>query len=293
MKAKTKVLVVFSLVITALVFGLRGVAYAQVVQEFLTDSGTGKVDFEESFIYGTAIGTADMSEMKNEIQAEQVAKTTARHLAFLVLNETMNKVSIDAYSIYRKQLMVDDILKVETKGILENAHVWKTEFSWTPKGSPRAVVTARVPIKGGLSKVVAKWAKRHQEQTPQLPKFEAKVEPVNEIFTGLIIDASGTGAKPVMVPRILTSDGSREVYGPRTVDHSASMLEGYAGYARSVDMAMKNDRVGSNPLVIKAQGADGPYMGNIVVSENDAVRILAADIKERFLEDCKMVIVVD
>ena len=293
MKTKAGVLGVLALFITILIFGVSNIVYAQVVQEFSTDNGIGKADWENGYVYGTAIGTANMSEMVNEIQAEQVAKTTARHLAYMVLSEIINKVSIDASSIYRKQLMVDSILKIETKGILENAHVWKDEFSWTPKGSPKAVVTVRIPIHGGLSRVVAGWAERQQKIVPPLPKFEATTKTMEEEFTGLIIDAGGKGVKPVMVPRILTSDGTREVYGPRAVNKNIAIINGFAGYARSVDMAKKNDRVGSNPLIVKAQRAEGTRSGDIVVSEDNAKKILTADIDGRFLKDCKVLIVVN
>jgi hypothetical protein len=266
---------------------------AQVVQEFQTENGTGKVDFEEGYIYAKAVGTADMAKMVNEVQAEQVAKTTARHLAYGVLSETINNVSIDAKSLYRNQLMVDDILKVETKGIIQNAQVWSEEFSWTAKRAPMAAVTVRMPLYGGLSKIVASWVTRHKVDSPAKPKFEGPGLPAEQMFTGLILDAGGKGVKPVMVPRVLTSDGQKEVYGPAVADTEQAMRLGFAGYARSQERARQTERVGSNPLLVKAQRADGVRGGDIVISEEDASKLYAADMKGKFLKDCRVVIVVN
>jgi len=266
---------------------------AQVVQEFMVEGGTGKVDFEEGYIYAKAVGTADMSKMVNEVQAEQVAKTTARHLAYGVLSETINNMSVHSAATYRQGLGVDDRLIVETKGVIQNAQVWSEEFSWTPRGAPKAVVTLRVPLYGGLSKVVAPWMKKQEAEAPPKPRFTGVGQPSEQMFTGLILDAGGKGVKPVMVPRVLTSDGQKEVYGPSVADTEQAMRLGFAGYARSQDRAKQNERVGSNPLVVKAQRADGAQGGDIVISEEDALKGLAAETKGKFLKDCKGVIVVN
>lgn len=293
MKIK-QIILMFTIVISVLTLsGYMGIANGQVIQEFNTEGGTLKIDYEEGYIYGTAVGSADMAKMTNEVQAEQVAKTTARHLAYALISESINNITLDSKSLYSQSIQVDSILKVETQGILRNAQVVSTNFSWTKSGTPRAEVVVKIPLYGGISKAVGSWVERHQKDTPPAPKYDKKVQPSEEKYTGLIIDASGKGVKPVMVPRILSAEGSKEIYSPAIANKEWAMRMGFAGYAGSMKKAKQNDRVGSNPIIINAEKSQGINGGNIVVSEADAARIMSADMKQKFLKNCRLVIVVN
>jgi len=272
--------------------GCITISHAQLIEDVtLPSGGKGKIDFAGSFIYATAIGTADMDRMVNEVQAEQVSITTARHLCYEVLSETINSVGITGKAIYRTSILVDHVLKVETEGFIRNAHVWKENFTWTPRGTPRATVTIRMPINGGLSKVASSWVQQNLEALPQVESVNTTTP--SEKYTGLIIDASGIGVKPVVSPRVLTSKGTREVYGPGTVDFNTAGVEGFVGYARLVESAKNNKRIGSNPLVVKAEKVYGVLKGDVIISESDARKIAAADIGSEFLKRCRVVIVVN
>jgi len=284
----------FTIVIAVLTLsGFIETSNGQVIQEFKTDNGAIKIDYENGYIYGTAIGTANMKEMVNEIQAEQVAKTTARHLAYMVVSEAIDNITLDAKSLYRQSIQVDGILKVETQGIIRNAQVFREDFSWTNRGTPRAEVVVRIPLYGGISKAVGSWVERHRTDGPPIAKDDKKVQPSEQKYTGLIIDANGKGVKPVMVPRIVVDDGAKEIYGPAIANIEQARIMGFAGYASSLEKAKQNDRVGSNPLIIKAEKSHGIHGGDLVVSEVDAAKILSADMKEKFLKECRLVIVVD
>lgn len=261
-------------------------AQAELQEEMSSENWSGKVDWQEGYIYASAIGTADMAEMVNEIQAEQVSKVTATHLAYRALYEMIGKIGLDATSIYRKQLMVDDILKIETQGELENVQIWKYNFSWTPHGSPKAIVTVRMSMQGGLSRSAANWANRQ----PDMPRFESDLSSGDTSYTGLIVDARDIGLQPCMCPKILTNEGRREVYGPGLADPDKAGI-GFAAYTCSVEEARKNQRAGRNPLVIKATGSHGIRKGDVVISENDAVSVLRADLHNNILKECRVIIV--
>jgi hypothetical protein len=293
MKLKQTILGFTIAIVVLTLSGYIETSNAQLIQEFKTDNGAIKIDYEEGYIYGTAIGSANMKKMVNEVQAEQVAKTTARHLAYMVISESLNNITLDAKSLYRQSIQVDDILKVETQGIIRNAQVFREDFSWTNRGTPRAEVVVRVSLYGGISKAVGSWVERHRTDGPPAPKYDKKVQPTAQKYTGLIINASGKGVKPVMVPRIVSSDGAKEIYGPAMANIEQAMQMGFAGYARSPEKAKQNDRVGSNPLIIKAEKSHGLHGGDVVVSEANAAKILSADMKEKFLKDCRLVIVVN
>ena len=91
----------------------------------------------------------------------------------------------------------------------------------------------------------------------------------------------------------MTENGTQELYGVRSVELDDMIDNGLVGYAKSVDMARRNSRSGSNPLVVKAVSANGTRKGDAVVSEEDAKLILSADVDSKFLSKCKIIFVVN
>lgn len=112
-----------------------------------------------------------------------------------------------------------------------------------------------------------------------------------EIFSGVIVDASGLGAGRVLRPNIVTPDG-KVVHGYDKFSASEIESVDVIRYNNSVEQA-KGQKVfiGSNPLVIKAVGAAGPFKGNIVISPEDAERIRKADKNGKFLKSNRVSIV--
>jgi hypothetical protein len=190
-------------------------------------------------------------------------------------------------------MMEDDIIRVQTEGIIRNAHVWKEEFSWTPDGTPRAVVVVRVPINGELSKAVVPWWERHKKDAAPPAPAPAPPKLAEPVYTGLIIDASGLSVRPVLLPRVLSSQNKWVVYGPEVAEKRTAILNGLSGYSGSVGAAKKSTKAGANPLVIKVQSVSGDGAEDLLISEEDSLKILAADAKGKFLKECKVVIVVN
>ena len=87
-------------------------------------------------------------------------------------------------------------------------------------------------------------------------------------FTGLIVDCTGLGLKPVMSPVIKNANGS-PIYGYKNLDYDKVVTNGIAGYTYNIQNAV---RAGSNPLVVRAIGLDN-HNGNPVLSVADANRV--------------------
>ncbi len=264
-----------------------GVCRAELREDVSSEGWTGTVDWREGYVYASAIGTVDMAEMANDVQAEQVSRVTATHLAYRALYEMIGKIGLDATSVYRREIMVDDLLKIETKGELEQVHVWRSDFSWTPQGSPKATVTVRMPLYEGLSRSAANWAGRQ----PGLPKFDADIPAGGSTHTSVIVDARNVDVQPCMCPRILTNEGRREVYGPGSADQDTAAASGFAAYAGSLEEARNNKKAGRNPLVISAISTRGVRRGDLVISESDALAVMRADMHNSILKDCRVIIV--
>ena len=279
--------------IITLMFSMSINVYTQMVQQIDSEIGKGKIDWEEGYIYATAVGTVNMDKMANEVHAEQQSIKTARLQAISILNETVNNIQIDSYTTFKDGLIQDDILKTETHGILKNIQTMKQNFKWTQLGSPHAEVTVCIPIYGGLSKISGKWLQKQTNVAEELPVHKITSVNLEDKFTGLIIDAIGLNAKPAFFPKILTDDGKYEVCGIRSVDMNIASIKGIAGYTNSIENAKNNKRSGKHPLIIKALKISGPHKGDFIISKEDAGKILAADVHSKFFINCNIVIVCD
>jgi len=125
------------------------------------------------------------------------------------------------------------------------------------------------------------------------PEPPAPVKPAIS-YTGLIVDASGLGARPAMSPRLLVDPEGNEIYGPQSVDREVAMNIGFAGYASSVDRAKGLDkRLGENPMVVKATGCSGGRKTDLLLSKDDASTLYDANLDRNFLKDCKVVMVIN
>jgi hypothetical protein len=105
-------------------------------------------------------------------------------------------------------------------------------------------------------------------------------------YTGLIVDCSGLGLKPVMSPVIKNAAG-QPIYGYKNLDYDRVIDKGMAGYTSDINRA---SRAGSNPLVVKAVALDN-HNGNPVLSVADANRVLIENGATGFLDQTNVVFV--
>jgi hypothetical protein len=66
-----------------------------------------------------------------------------------------------------------------------------------------------------------------------------------------------------------------------------------SGYARELTVAQSNQRVGANPIKIKAVRTSGTGKSDIIISNADAQNIRLSAKSASFLNQCKVMIVLD
>lgn len=113
-------------------------------------------------------------------------------------------------------------------------------------------------------------------------------------FSSVVIDARGINLERSMSPKILSENGL-EIYGTILKDLDKVMEQGVVLYAFDLDTAIKysKDRVGNNPLTVKAVKSAGLTDSYAVVSDDDAKKILAENKKSGFLEKFKVIILIN
>ena len=111
-------------------------------------------------------------------------------------------------------------------------------------------------------------------------------------YTGLVIDARGTGVVPALSPKVFDQQG-REVYGSAFVSREFAISQGMVGYVKTVEAAVKTDRVAGNPAVIKAIEAKGANQSDLVISQKDADSLRAIAQTQKFLQESRVMVVLD
>jgi hypothetical protein len=110
--------------------------------------------------------------------------------------------------------------------------------------------------------------------------------------TGLILDATGIGAKPSLVPVVVDESGD-VVYGPAFVSREFAVSRGMSGFATTLAAARRDKRVGDRPLVVKAIRTRSTGATDLVVSSADGARLRSSVVHLNFLKACRVSIVMD
>jgi hypothetical protein len=104
-------------------------------------------------------------------------------------------------------------------------------------------------------------------------------------YTGLVVDARGLGARPVLAPRLLDAAG-KPVYGPEALSADARKSSAVAAWYKSLEDAQKSVLVGEKPLVVKAAQLQG---SDLVLAEDGLKKLTEANAS--FLAEGRVAIV--
>ncbi len=136
---------------------------------------------------------------------------------------------------------------------------------------------------------------------PQLSKKEEKpmveskpLPPVADLpkFTGLVVDARGLNLQPALLPKILDAEG-KELYRGQYVPQDKVAQFGLALYSKDLTAAQTNPRVGKNPLTVHGFKVNPNGPAEILLTIQDSARVAPFTQKGTFLEECKVMIVLD
>jgi hypothetical protein len=114
----------------------------------------------------------------------------------------------------------------------------------------------------------------------------------NGPFSSVLIDCRGLGVEAIMSPKLYDTTG-REVYGTVRVSYDYAVETGIVGYPRSMAEAIRSARAGSHPLIVRGLRIADKHRFNPVISLEDADRILAANNRDHFLEQTRVIFLVD
>ena len=246
----------------------------------------------------TAIGVGYPPEEMG-MRGNSIARRAAMVDAQRNLLEITKGVQIDAETTVENMTVSSDVVNSKVQGLLKGAQIFE-EGNLDDGGY---YVKMRIALYGSTNSLasvaMAEYTKdiQHQEfaevKDTELSKKEVK-QVKRAGYTGVIVDASGLGLEATFSPAILDTNG-RVVYGIANVDKDVVISKGMVDYASAVEEATVGSRAGYNPLVIKAVevkgGKNSVNKVNVVVSVEDADRILLANEKSGMLDNLAVVFV--
>ncbi len=244
---------------------------------------TGHINWQEGRAVAIGIG-APPAAASNPAQARAMAVRAATVVARRNLLELIKGVSIDATTTVNNYMTADDTVVSQVRGYLQNTRVLDTAYM--SDGSVE--VTVGIGLRGDFADVIIPKTTPFGSKEP--PQIGQPVEGV--AYTGLVVDARGLEAKPAMTPRIVDEEGE-VIYGAAYVDRKFAVEQGMAGYAKDLKAAAANARVGDRPYLVKAVRAEGPAQTDLVIKTEDAQALKSMSGTLTFLEQCRVMIVLD
>ena len=224
------------------------------------------------------------------VQNRENIKKLALNQALDQLSDMIGLLRIDSFTRLADLIDKDFALRDDISGLIRKSYRIVHEKVLKNEGILETTVEFDLAGKKGLSGTL--FPDLLQTLPSPTPSASKEISANEEIYTGLIIDASGLGIEGGLAPKIVTPDG-KEIYClRRDTDRSALINSGFIDYSpASSDASEEVGRAGENPLMITAEKkVKGAYNCDIVIASDDAEKIADADRKFGFLNKTKVVI---
>ena len=244
----------------------------------------GRIDWSNGIVEAVGVGSPPKDPI-NMAQARAMAKKAAIIAAQQNLLKTLRRVRIDSRTLLKDFVTQSDLIHSEFQRAIQYPKV--VDISYLSNGCVKATVA--IKLGGPFAEMLLPKSIReiHTVKQPGRPDKEE-----GKAYTGLVVDCRGLQVRPAIVPRILDEDGN-EVYGSKYVDRKYAVRQGMAGYVRDLKAAQKDKRVGNCPITVKAIRAAKSGPSDIAISNSDADAIRGDPRNLRFLQECRVMIVLD
>jgi hypothetical protein len=291
MKSKlTSVVVIISLL---LLFTGIGICQDKVsASDWVDKVGQGNINWSAGYIEAVGIGTLP-DNLIRKINARPIALRAAQKDALRNLLIITKGVQFDSATAIKDFTVANDVVDKQVDGLVKGAEV--VDYQYMPDG--KTEVRLRIPLYSNLAQIIMPLAMAKLSSAPAptesvpVPAVKTSESPsAPVVYTGMIVDARGIQVCPAISPGIFDEDG-KEVYGLANVDREYAEKQGISGYTRDLTAAQINQRVGANPITVKAVRTSGPGKSDIIIKNGDAQKVRSTAVSASFLKQCKIMIV--
>lgn len=281
-----------ALIAIGLLFLLPGFAWGQGAVDARCTQAKEQACVDWNNGLAIAIGTGAPASWARTAAQKNISATRAARLdAARNLLELLKGINLTGSTNVENAMVASDTVSTSIKGRLHGIR---------PVERPRYFSDGSVQVKleAQLRQIIPENLYMDSQQGPPrelgAPTGASGASALNTggAFTGLIIDARGTGVQPAMSPKVFDEEG-REIYGSAFVSREFAVSQGMAGYVKSIEAARKTDRVKGNPAVVKALEAKGANQADLVLSRADADALRRITQGQNFLREARVMIVLD
>jgi hypothetical protein len=282
----------------------------EIKETCTVDKSKGCIDWTNGIMYAVGLGIPN-PDYKVESQKKAMALRAAKLDGMRNLLEMLEGVNISSQTTVKAGMLTDDTIESQISGKLQNViqagqksmndgSVWMTVKMYMKDIRPILLNTGSSGLNSDTWHTETDTSTQASSQQTQTESQDTKTEESNspyggladQVYSGLIIDASGTGLTPALSPKIYSESG-QEIYGSANVGRDFSLKYGISGYAKDLDKAKSNDRIKGNVLLLKAKGL---YKGNdsdLRISNDDANLLSQLDKTQAFLREARVMILLD
>jgi len=241
----------------------------------------GSVNWDQATVEAVGFGVPSRIA-KSPAQAQLMARRAAIVDAQRNLLETIEGVKVDAETTVQNFELTNDVVKTQVSGMVRNSRIINEQQ--LADGTYQVTMGINLYGQGSLSQIITDATK---PSTPvPLPAPSSSYTPVVlPEYTGLVVDVTGLPLVRAMSPVIYDNTG-RPIYGHTNLIPDYVVSHGMIDYMctpediRAIDLGQS--RAGVSPLVVKALDLRDHDV-NIIISQADADRILAANAQGNFL----------
>ena len=264
---------------------------------YLEIVGTGTVDWTAGIFQTSAVGPPPEKKGESDEAEREKAFNAAKIKALKNMLALVMATRIDSLSSVRDIASKNEMVMAKVESLINGSKVSKQGYL----SDGTVEITLQMNMYGGFAQLILPEEIKQIEDIKTVnggkvvaPASDFVSPPIMaaEKYTGLVVDARGTQALPVLVPVILDEKG-KEVYGPAFVSREFAVQQGVVRYMTDTESALKNPIVGANPLLVKGLRAEGNDRSRVVISNADASRLLNMSENLSFLKKCRVVIVLD
>jgi len=240
--------------------------------------------------YGEAVGNPDHT---TPAQREQMAKRGAVVIAQRSLLEYLEGFAMVGDTLVKDGMVQYDVIRSAVAGFVKGSQVVHQEYN---REKDVAIAMVKIGLhgpKGFASSLYEKMSsdpKLEEALKTDKKPFKTQAVKLDEVYDGLIIDATEQNFRPALINRIFATKGD-VLYDPAKVSQKILVEQGCGEYTNSVDKAKAAlaSRGVKNPLVVKASGTTST--ADLQVTDEDAVTIYSANQKGSFMAAAKVAFV--
>ena len=257
---------------------------------------TGRIDWSAGKIMVRGVAAPTTADHGGSPESPSATLDAARRIAQSNLIETASAIPINAVSRLADRMAQSTTFRDGLFSLAKNASLTRQEY--LSDGTVEIELTMN--LTGGFSQFVLPEEIRQVDAvvTMNTAESDANKPMIPEggtdggAYTGLIIDATGIGAKPSLVP-VVVDESEDVVYGPAFVSREFAVSRGMSGFATTLAAARRDKRVGAQPLIIKAIRTRPTGKTDLVVSSADGARLRSSVVHLNFLKACRVSILMD